>query len=66
VRNNKFNKCFEMQRSLRLSFSLSGAAAFALTYGVPLHANAQEAGSAEDLGVMEITLRMLFSSTGGF
>jgi hypothetical protein len=55
-----------MQRSLRLSFSLSGAAAFALTYGVPLHANAQEAGSAEDLGVMEINFKDAVQFNWGF
>jgi hypothetical protein len=45
---------------------LSGAAAFALTYGVPLHANAQEAGSAEDLGVMEINFKDAVQFNWGF
>jgi len=45
-----------MQRSIRLSLSLSGAAALALSSGALLPAIAQEAGGAEDLGVMEINL----------
>ena len=39
-----------MQRSLRLSLSLSGVAALALSNGALLPAAAQEAGSADDLG----------------
>ena len=39
-----------MQRSLRLSLSLSGVAALALSNGALLPAIAQEADTAEDLG----------------
>ena len=46
-----------MQRSLRLSISLSGAAALALSNGALLPAIAQEDGSADDLGVMSISLK---------
>ncbi len=46
-----------MQRSLHLSLSLSGVAALALSNGGLLPAAAQEAGNAEDLGVMEINLK---------
>ena len=45
-----------MQRSLRLSLSLSGVAALALSNGSLLSAAAQDVGGAEDLGVMEINL----------
>ena len=46
-----------MQRSLHLSLSLSGVAALALA-GTPLQpVAAQEGGSADDLGVMSISLK---------
>jgi hypothetical protein len=54
-----------MQRSLRLSLSLSGIAALALSNGALLPATAQE-GSAEDLGVMSITLADVVKPTFGF
>ena len=44
-----------MQRSVRLSLSLSGVAALALSNGSLLPAAAQEDGSADDLGVMSIS-----------
>ena len=46
-----------MQRSLRLSLSLSGVAALALSNGALLSVAAQDVGSADDLGVMEINLK---------
>ena len=46
-----------MQRSLRLSLSLSGVAALALSNGALLPAIAQDGGGADDLGVMEINLK---------
>ena len=47
-----------MQRSLRLSLSLSGVAALALANTPLLPAAAQEEdGSAADLGVMEINIK---------
>ena len=55
-----------MQRSLHLSLSLSGVAALALSNGVLLPAVAQEAGSAEDLGVMEINLKDAVKFNWGF
>ena len=55
-----------MQRSLHLSLSLSGVAALALSNGVLLPAVAQEAGSAEDLGVMEINLKDAIKFNWGF
>ena len=55
-----------MQRSLRLSLSLSGVAALALSNGALLPAAAQEAGSAEDLGVMEINLKDAVKFNWGF
>ncbi len=55
-----------MQRSLRLSLSLSGVAALALA-NTPLQpVAAQEAGSAEDLGVMSISLADVVKPTIGF
>ena len=54
-----------MQCSLRLSLSLSGIAALALSNGALLPATAQE-GSAEDLGVMSITLADVVKPTFGF
>ena len=52
-----FNSSIPVQRSVRLSLSLTGAAALALA-NTPLHpVAAQDAGSAEDLGVMEIKLK---------
>ena len=55
-----------MQRSLSLSLSLSGVAALALANGPLLPAAAQEAGSAEDLGVMEINLKDAINFNWGF
>jgi hypothetical protein len=55
-----------MQRSLRLSLSLSGVAALALSNGALLSAAAQEAGSADDLGVMEINLKDAVKFNWGF
>ncbi|WP_413743569.1 carbamoyl-phosphate synthase [Synechococcus sp. MIT S9451] len=56
-----------MQRSLRLSLSLSGVAALALANGALLSAAAQEAGGAEDLGdVMSISLKDVVKPTLGF
>ena len=55
-----------MQRSLRLSLSLSGVAALALSNGALLPAIAQEAGGAEDLGVMEINLKDAVQFNWGF
>ena len=55
-----------MQRSLHLSLSLSGVAALALSNGVLLPAVVQEAGSAEDLGVMEINLKDAIKFNWGF
>ena len=55
-----------MQRSLRLSISLSGVAALALSNGALLSAAAQEAGSSDDLGVMEINLKDAVKFNWGF
>ncbi|QNI75994.1 carbamoyl-phosphate synthase [Synechococcus sp. MVIR-18-1] len=55
-----------MQRSLRLSLSLSGVAALSLSNVGLLSAAAQEAGSADDLGVMSISLKDLVKPTIGF
>ena len=55
-----------MQRSLRLSLSLSGVAALALSNGALLPATAQDAGSADDLGVMEINLTDAVQFNWGF
>ena len=55
-----------MQRSIRLSLSLSGVAALALSNGALLPAIAQDAGSAEDLGVMEINLTDAVQFNWGF
>jgi len=55
-----------MPRSLRLSLSLSGVAALALSNGALLPAAAQEAGNAEDLGVMEINLKDAINFNWGF
>ncbi|QNI53759.1 putative carbamoyl-phosphate synthase L chain [Synechococcus sp. BIOS-E4-1] len=55
-----------MQRSVRLSLSLSGVAALALSNGALLPASAQEAGGAEDLGVMEINLKDAINFNWGF
>ena len=46
-----------MLRSLRLSLTLTGAAALALSSAPIQPVAAQEDGSAEDLGVMEINLK---------
>ena len=55
-----------MQRSLHLSLSLSGVAALALA-GTPLQpVAAQEDGSADDLGVMSISLKDVVKPTFGF
>ena len=55
-----------MQRSLRLSLSLSGVAALALANGALLPAAAQDDGSADDLGVMSISLKDVVKPTIGF
>ena len=55
-----------MQRSLRLSLSLSGVAALALSNGAVLSAAAQDVGSADDLGVMEINLKDAVKFNWGF
>ena len=56
-----------MPRSIRLSLSLSGFAALALSNGAPLlPAAAQEDGSADDLGVMSISLKDVVKPTIGF
>ena len=55
-----------MQSSLRLSLSLSGVAALALSNGALLPAAAQEDGSADDLGVMSISLKDVVKPTLGF
>ncbi len=55
-----------MQRSLRLSLSLSGVAALALSNAALLSAAAQEAGGADDLGVMEINLKDAVQFNWGF
>ncbi|QNI53853.1 putative carbamoyl-phosphate synthase L chain [Synechococcus sp. BIOS-E4-1] len=55
-----------MQRSLRLSLSLSGAAALVLANTPLLPVAAQEAGSSEDLGVMEINLKDAVKFNWGF
>ena len=55
-----------MQRSIRLSLSLSGVAALALAGTPLLPAAAQEDGSADDLGVMSISLADVVKPTIGF
>ena len=55
-----------MERSLRLSLSLSGVAALALAGTPLLPAIAQEDGSADDLGVMSISLKDVVKPTFGF
>ena len=55
-----------MQRFLRLSLSLSGVAALALSNGALLSVAAQDVGSADDLGVMSISLKDVVKPTLGF
>ncbi|MDB4678032.1 carbamoyl-phosphate synthase [Synechococcus sp. AH-551-A21] len=55
-----------MLHSLRLSLSLSGVAALALSNAPLLPAAAQDDGSADDLGVMSISLKDLVKPTLGF
>ena len=55
-----------MQRSLHLSLTLSGVAALALSNSALLPAAAQVDGSAEDLGVMSISLKDVVKPTFGF
>ena len=55
-----------MRLSLRLSPSLSGVAALAFANGALLLTAAQEAGGAEDLGVMEINLKDAINFNWGF
>ncbi|KGG27111.1 MULTISPECIES: carbamoyl-phosphate synthase [unclassified Prochlorococcus] len=55
-----------MQRSLRLSLSLTGAAALALASTPIQPLAAQEDGSAADLGVMEINLKDAVKFNWGF
>ena len=54
-----------MQRSLRLSLSLSGVAALALA-NTPLQPVAAQEGSADDLGVMSISINDVVKPTIGF
>ncbi len=55
-----------MQRSFSLSLSLSGVAALALANATLLPAAAQDAGGADDLGVMEINLKDAVKFNWGF
>ncbi|MFL0771055.1 MAG: carbamoyl-phosphate synthase, partial [Prochlorococcus sp.] len=55
-----------MQRSIRLSLSLTGAVALALASSPIQPASAQEEGSATDLGVMEINLKDAVQFNWGF
>ena len=55
-----------MQNSLRLSLSLSGVAALVLANTPLLSSAAQDTGSAEDLGVMEINLKDAVKFNWGF
>ena len=55
-----------MQRLLRLSFSLSGVAALALSNWALLPASAQDTGKADDLGVLEINLKDAIQFNWGF
>ena len=55
-----------MLRSLRLSLSLSGVAAMALANSPLQPVAAQEDGSADDLGVMSISLKDVVKPTIGF
>ena len=55
-----------MQRSLRLSLSLTGAAALALASTPIQPVAAQDDGSADDLGVMEINLKDAVKFNWGF
>ena len=55
-----------MLRSLRISLSLTGAAAFALASSPVQPVAAQEEGSAADLGVMEINLKDAVRFNWGF
>ncbi len=55
-----------MQRSVRLSLSLTGVAALALANTLIQPASVQEEGSADDLGVMEINLKDAVQFNWGF
>ncbi len=55
-----------MHRSLRLSLSLTGAAALALASSPIQQVAAQDGGSAADLGVMEINLKDAVRFNWGF
>ena len=55
-----------MQRSLRLSLSLTSAAALALANTPIQPVAAQEDGNADDLGVMEINLKDAVQFNWGF
>ena len=55
-----------MQRSKRLSLSLSGAAALALSNGALIPVVAQDVGSAAALGVLEINLQDAVKFKWGF
>ena len=60
------NRSLSMQRSLRLSLSLSCVAALALA-GTPFQlVSAQEDGSADDFGVMSISLKDVVKPALGF
>ena len=55
-----------MQSSIRLSLSLSSAVALALANAPLQQAAAQEQGSADDIGVMEINLKDAVKFNWGF
>ena len=55
-----------MQSSIRLSLSLSSAVALALANAPLQQAAAQEQGSADDIGVMEINLKYAVKFNWGF
>ena len=60
------NSSIPVLRSLRLALSLTGATALALA-NIPLQPVAtQDDGSAEDLGVMSISLKDIVKPTIGF
>ena len=61
------NSSIAVQRALRLALSLTGATALALA-NTPIQpvADKQEEGSAEDLGVMSISLKDVVKPTIGF
>jgi len=60
------NSSIPVQRSLRLALSLTAARALALANTPIQPVAAQDAGSAEDLGVMEINLKDAVRFNWGF